>query len=61
VAIVETVAVRGASTVAALDSVKRTPLDKIPVDQAEEIARHITGRQDSGVGAVEVARFGSSV
>jgi hypothetical protein len=45
--------------VEALNSVKRTPLGRIPVERAEEIARHITGRKDSG--AVEVARFGSSV
>lgn len=57
----EIVEARRGSMIVSLDDMRRTPLDRIPVDQATDIVRQLMRHQESALERVEVARFGSSV
>ncbi|GAB3856010.1 hypothetical protein ACFPIJ_59120 [Dactylosporangium cerinum] len=60
----ETVASSRPSMVASLNNLRRTPLDRIPVTQAEaveDVVKQIMSQQGAGHGAIGVARFGSSI
>lgn len=62
--IVETVAPSHPSMVASLNNLRRTPLDRIRVTQAEavrDVVEQVMSQQGAAHGAVGVARFGSSI